>query len=187
MTSTPSPQAISFERSTRVNGVKSNYTWYIVTQNHYQDGDAITFELPDGVRFTDNSKAFGISTNVEGLMTSRLSGDRQAISIDLKINVGNVGRLLKGRYLEQIDGGSIIQLMLTNVTSPSSFRPLDDQIQYRVTNTDGDLIETMMSGLEVQNSLQGAINPNRAGILPDYWDNNVLANYTLGFEFLNFE
>ena len=108
--------------------MKSNYTWYIITQNHYQDGDAITFELPDGVRFTDNSKAFGISTNVEGLMTSRLSGDRQAISIDLKINVGNVGRLLKGRYLEQIDGGSIIQLMLTNVTSPSSFRPLDDQI-----------------------------------------------------------
>ena len=45
----------------------------------------------------------------------------------------------------------------------------------------------MLNGLEVQNSLQGTLNPNKAGILPDYWENNVLADYSLGFEFSNFE
>lgn len=86
MTGTPSPQAISYERSSRINGIKSNYSWYIVTQNHYEEGDLITFELPVGVRFTDDSQAFGLSSNIEGLMQSYLSGDRQSISIDLKLN-----------------------------------------------------------------------------------------------------
>lgn len=44
-----------------------------------------------------------------------------------------------------------------------------------------------MSGLEIQNANQGNLEPDKAGIQPDYWDNNVLANYTLGFEFSNFE
>lgn len=75
------------------------------------------------------------------------------MSIELKISNGNQRRLKSdSRFLRQIDGGSILQILMTNVTSPSSFRPLDDQIHYKVTNLEGNLIETMMSGLEVQNA-----------------------------------
>ena len=75
------------------------------------------------------------------------------MSIELKMSNGNQRRLKSGsRFLRQIDGGSILQILMTNVTSPSSFRPLDDQIHYKVTNLEGNLIETMMSGLEVQNA-----------------------------------
>jgi len=45
------------------------------------NGDVMTFTLPTGIRFTDDSKAYGTSFWLDGLMESTLSGDRQSISI----------------------------------------------------------------------------------------------------------
>jgi hypothetical protein len=79
MTSAPEPLSIYYERSDYTNGLKSNYTWYIQTSNNIIDGDIMNFELPLGIRFTDYSKAIGLSINVEGDMEANLSGDRQEI------------------------------------------------------------------------------------------------------------
>ena len=68
------------------------------------------------------------------------------------------------RRLAQIDGGSIIRLMLTEVTSPISFRPLDDTIHYHVTDKDGYSIEEVKGNLEVLNRFMGRLDPAFAGV-----------------------
>jgi hypothetical protein len=55
MTSAPNPIAISYERSNEINGVKSNYSWTIETFSKYYPGDIMTIELPNGIRYTDDS------------------------------------------------------------------------------------------------------------------------------------
>jgi len=77
--------------------------------------------------------------------------------------------------------------MLTEVTSPISFRPLEDTIHYQVTDKDGYSIEEVKDNLEVLNSIMGQLDKKTAGVRPDYWENNFLTNYTIGFSFKNYE
>jgi hypothetical protein len=71
-----------------------------------------------------------------------LSGDRQ--SIDITLNPSDLDN-----FVQYIPGGSIINILLTEVTSPTSFRPLDDSISYKLLNSDGYLIESVTSGMLV--------------------------------------
>jgi hypothetical protein len=49
------------------------------------------------------------------------------------------------------------------------------------------MVEAITTGISVGNTLPGVISSDTAGITPDYWENNVLANYTLAFSPNNFE
>tara|TARA_B110000285_G_scaffold224122_1_gene280526 strand:- start:349 stop:531 length:183 start_codon:yes stop_codon:yes gene_type:complete len=49
------------------------------------------------------------------------------------------------------------------------------------------MVEAITAGISVGNTLPGAISSGTAGVAPDYWENNVLANYTLAFSPNNFE
>ena len=81
----------------------------------------------------------------------------------------------------------MIRLMLTNVTSPISFRPLEENIHYNVTDNNGYSIEEVERDLEVLNRIMGQMDPEKAGVTPDYWENSIIANYTVGFSFKNYE
>jgi hypothetical protein len=89
MTSVPTPASISYERSNEINGVKSNYTWSIETFANYYLGDVMTMELPNGIRYTDDSKSIGVSFWIDSEQSSVLSGDRQEIEITLSPNDEN--------------------------------------------------------------------------------------------------
>lgn len=77
--------------------------------------------------------------------------------------------------------------MLTEVTSPKSLRPVEGAISYSIRNSDDYMIESISEGAKVGNNETGIIDPASAGVTPDYWENNVLANYTLAFTPNNFE
>ena len=49
------------------------------------------------------------------------------------------------------------------------------------------MIEAISDGVSVGNTETGFIDPSTAGVTPDYWENHVLANYTLAFSPNNFE
>jgi hypothetical protein len=77
--------------------------------------------------------------------------------------------------------------MVTEITSPDSLKPLSGEITYQITDSDGYQIESLVQGLVVQNTELGYFNETFSGITPDYWDSNVLANYTFSFQPNNFE
>jgi hypothetical protein len=77
--------------------------------------------------------------------------------------------------------------MLTEVTSPTSLRPVEGAISYQIVDSEDYLIEAISDGATVGNTETGYIDPATAGVTPDYWENNVLANYTLAFTPNNFE
>lgn len=49
------------------------------------------------------------------------------------------------------------------------------------------MVESISTGIQVGNTLPGIIDTGLAGVTPDYWENNVLANYTITFSPNNFE
>ena len=78
-------------------------------------------------------------------------------------------------------------LNITDITSPPSFRPVADAIKYTVKDKNGYEIEFMDHDLSVFNTETAYINPATSGVNPDYWENYILANYTIAWSFLNFE
>ena len=136
MDSVDEPGDFGFERSISRNGENSNYTWTIKIGAMYVSGDIITIDLPKGVRFTDASRCYGTSFwlgNAE--IPCDLSQDRQ--TVNFTVAIGNRRRLQddidyhRGRLLfTSIAANSIINFMVTEITSPDSLKPLSGQIKY---------------------------------------------------------
>ena len=126
-----------------MNGVNSNYTWTIKIGNYYVEGDIITIVLPKGIRFTDRSRCYGTSFWL-GMdeIPCELSQDRQTVTFNVTLNSR---RMLqddidyhRGRLLyTQITANSIINFMITEITSPDSLKPLSGQMEYYITDSQG--------------------------------------------------
>ena len=143
MTGTKGPGSFGFERSIAVNGQNSNYTWTIKIGNYYEQGDIVNIVLPTGVRFTDFSRCFGTSFWLDGEIDCKLSQNRQEVTF--AINLTGKRRLqefIRGRsLLTTIPAGSLINFMITEITSPDSLKPVTGNIKYSIEDPNGFQIE----------------------------------------------
>ena len=89
--------------------------------------------------------------------------------------------------MTEIPEGSIINIVITNLTSPPSMRPVNGSIAYQVMTKDGYTIEALSQGLTIKNSNYSLLAPGSVGISPDYYEKNTSANYTVSFVPKNFE
>lgn len=161
-----------------MNGMNSNYTWTIKIGNYYEQGDIITVVLPKGIRFTDASRCYGTSFWLEGEIPCKLSQDRQTVTFNVTLSARRMlwddieyhrGRLL---YTE-IPAISIINFMVTEITSPDSLKPVSGEIGYYITDSQGFMVEKLTKTITVQNTELGLFNTTFSGITPDYWDSSV--------------
>lgn len=81
----------------------------------------------------------------------------------------------------------MILLVLTKISSPSSLRPADGAIRYRVTTSDGQAIEEFNEGEIISNKDPAIMLASQAGALPSYMERGAKANYTISFTPLNYE
>lgn len=72
-------------------------------------------------------------------------------------------------------------ITLTNISSTNSLRPINGELFYKLTTVTGSPLETAMIPLQFQNKYASQMDPNKASVLPNLWDKNQRANYTLIF------
>ena len=93
----------------------------------------MTFALPTGIRFTDDSKAYGTSFWLDGLMESTLSGDRQISGFSNTIitctysSSNNEVTVKNGFRFKYSDGDPPnIFFQLSNFRNPRSLAPIGE-------------------------------------------------------------
>ena len=86
-----------------------------------------------------------------------------------------------------VPADSIINIKLTNIQNPESFRPLSKSLEFQTVTSDNYLIESQSTGLEILNVEPGVLSNQTTGVTPNYWEKNTPANYTIGFVPLNYE
>jgi len=80
-----------------------------------------------------------------------------------------------------VPAGNILDIVLTNITSPPSLRPAEGSIVFQVKTTEGFMVEEQGTGLGVVNKKPSRISNTSAGISPSYFELSYFANYTIQF------
>jgi hypothetical protein len=86
-----------------------------------------------------------------------------------------------------IPSNSLMLITLTNISSTNSLRPVEGVLNYKLTSFDGNPLEIGEINLVFQNKFAAQMDPNKAGVSPNLWDEGQISNYTLIFTPVGYE
>lgn len=206
MTLLPAPQSVTYIRNNYTNGINYDLTFLIRPTNYIEVNDVMRLKIPRPLHFTDNTICRGDGYWAKGTLECTQSGDKLTAEIKMSINgkyVINSRRELgenendddsdsddfvpqtnfRGRRLldQFIPSNSLMLVTLTNISSTDSLRPSTGIVEYSLTSVDEKPLEKADIELTFQNREPAWMDPNKAGVSPNLWDENQAANYTLTF------
>lgn len=78
-------------------------------------------------------------------------------------------------------------MMMTNIESLPSLRPVEGSIAFKILSKEGYIIEAIDTGMSIANLEPGQIDPAESEVSASYFEKNKTANYTFSFVPTNFE
>jgi len=176
------PHKITFNRESEVNGAVTWIGVFIQTSNYLEDGDTVTLEFPEPIRFTitDRPKCLGASNNLASELPCTVKGlSTMEITLKLQSSEEKEGPL-------RIESGQVLMMRITGMVNPPSFKPTES-IRYSVKSRDFDVLEFQHQRNGLQNTKPGALSSKNNGIVPDTFKQGAAAKYTLELRPINYE
>lgn len=209
MSGAATPQLFSYERVSEQNGAITEYTFHVKTTNYIIEGDSLLYTLPFPAYFSEDSKCFGVSTNLVTIQPCTISTDLATATVQIDIlgqrllweedddeydygysyaeeNPFMPNRNHERRKLQKIDSGQTFSIKITDVTNPLSFRPTEESIEYKVIASDGFEVEFVEEGYHIVNTVPGYLDIKTNSILPTIFERGLYSNYTLYLAPTNF-
>lgn len=185
------PHRFIYERGSTQNGAITDYTFHVTTTNYLQSEDIITIKMPVPVFASENSKCVGVSSNLEQRQPCLVSKDLSSVQITLRPDVG-FRQLAEGsrslQSVRRIQSGEGFTLRITEVKNPFSEKPTDDAFVYSVLTNQWLIEKSEFSHmLRVNNTIPGDFDRNKTSVVPNNFQLNRDANYTLTFSPVNYE